>query len=185
MFLIKKKKIVMKIGTHDSATGEKSYGFLSFLGIPFSKTQSKTIHEQYEANCRYFDIRVRKTKRGWICAHGLWQCKRLAEDILEQINSYKDCYVQLVYEGYGDKEYSQKVEEWFNKYKSIKFQGAYIKYPSWRCVKSGEYVKTKNCFIELNFQSLHTLLPIPWLWKKIYFNKPKFNDEFYSIVDFL
>lgn len=75
----------MKIGTHDSVTGEKSYGILSFIGIPFAKTQSKTIDEQYKACCRYFDIRVKKTKRGWICAHGLQQSKRLAEDILEQL----------------------------------------------------------------------------------------------------
>ena len=46
-----------KIATHDSATGEKGRGFLSFLVTPFAKTQSKTIKEQYDAGCRSFDIR--------------------------------------------------------------------------------------------------------------------------------
>ena len=38
----------VKIATHDSATGEKGRGFLSFLVAPFAKTQSKTIKEQYD-----------------------------------------------------------------------------------------------------------------------------------------
>ena len=60
-----------KIATHDSATGEKGKGFLSFLVTPFAKTQSKTIKEQYDAGCRSFDIRVREDKDGIIrCAHG-------------------------------------------------------------------------------------------------------------------
>ena len=53
-----------KIATHDSATGEKGRGFLSFLVTPFAKTQSKTIKEQYDAGCRSFDIRVKKDSDG-------------------------------------------------------------------------------------------------------------------------
>ena len=49
----------MKIATHDSATGERGQGFLSWLVTPFAKTQSKTIKEQYEAGCRMFDIRIK------------------------------------------------------------------------------------------------------------------------------
>ena len=37
-----------KIATHDSATGEKGKGFLSFLVTSVAKTQSKTIKEQYD-----------------------------------------------------------------------------------------------------------------------------------------
>ena len=47
----------MKIGTHNSVTGEK--GIISFLVTPFSKTQSKTIDEQIEHGCTWFDISVR------------------------------------------------------------------------------------------------------------------------------
>ena len=41
-----------KIATHDSATGERGHGLLSWLVTPFAKTQSKTIAEQYAAGCR-------------------------------------------------------------------------------------------------------------------------------------
>lgn len=75
----------MKIATHNSSTGESGHGIISWLVTPFAKCQSKTIQEQYEAGCRYFDIRVRNTKRGYICAHGLWESKRYFIDILMEI----------------------------------------------------------------------------------------------------
>ena len=77
----------VKIATHNSATGEKGRGFLSFLVTPFAKTQSKTIKEQYDTGCRSFDIRVRKDKDGvFRCAHGLWMSKRSATEILSEVN---------------------------------------------------------------------------------------------------
>ena len=60
----------MKIATHDSATGEKGKGLLSIIGTPFARTQSKTIEEQYVAECRMFDIRVKLIKGSFKCAHG-------------------------------------------------------------------------------------------------------------------
>ena len=51
-----------KIATHDSATGEKGMWYCIPL-IPFAKTQSKTLKEQYDAGCRFFDLRV-KIHRG-------------------------------------------------------------------------------------------------------------------------
>lgn len=60
------------IGTHNSATGEKGKGILSWLVTPFSKTQSKTIEEQYNAGCTMFDIRFKQDKdKVVICKHGL------------------------------------------------------------------------------------------------------------------
>lgn len=76
-----------KIATHDSATGEKGKGFLSWLVTPFARTQRKNIKEQYEAGCRSFDIRVRKDKDGiFRCAHGLWMSKKSATEILSEVN---------------------------------------------------------------------------------------------------
>ena len=43
---------MLKIGTHDSATGEKAMSWWMKLLTPFWKTQSKTIKEQYEAYMR-------------------------------------------------------------------------------------------------------------------------------------
>jgi hypothetical protein len=82
----------IKIATHDSATGESGYGIFSWLFTPFARTQSKTIKEQIEAGCRLFDIRIRKTKRGWICCHGTWETKKTLDEIfincLEYILEY-------------------------------------------------------------------------------------------------
>ena len=96
---------MLKIATHDSITGEKGKGLLSFLVSPFAKTQRKTIKEQLDSGVRYFDLRTRKTKKGWIGAHGLWTCKKSFEEILEELNNYNDIvYANITYEGWGDEK---------------------------------------------------------------------------------
>lgn len=40
-------------------------------------------------------------------------------------------------------------------------------------------------FKVLDGTSWHTYLPIPFIWKKIYYNKVDFNNEVYQMVDFL
>lgn len=174
-----------KIATHDSVTGESSYGILSYIGIPVAKTQRKTIKEQYEAGCRYFDIRVRYSKRGLICAHGLWQCKRLAYDILGEINGYGDCYVRLTYEGVADDTFINEIDRIVKCFPDIKFTTINTKYPQWKVLRQYNSIAATDAFIALDFTSWHTLLPIPILWKWIYYNKPQFNEEVYTMVDFL
>ena len=65
---------MLKIATHDSATGERGNWWSWFFAI-FAKTQSKSIKKQYEAGCRLFDIRIRKVCGKWKCAHGPWVTK--------------------------------------------------------------------------------------------------------------
>ena len=174
----------MRIGTHDSVTGERGKGIISFLVTPFSKTQSKTIDEQIEHGCTWFDIRVRKKKDKWICAHGLWKCKTDIEDILSKINAIKGC-ARITYEGWDEQDFLNKVEEWHIKYPNIKLETINVKYPGWRVLKVYNHIPCQDKFIHLDFSSWHTLLPIPWLWKKIYYNKVEFNNEIYTVVDFL
>lgn len=179
-----------KIATHDSASGERSW-WPTWIFIPFARTQSKSVKEQLNAGCRYFDIRVRKTFRGWVCAHGLWETKKSVDDILSEINSVGS-YCTITYEGWGDKDYEKKVDEWVAKYPNIKFTSVNIKYTEglklkWKCLKVINNVDcgVKAAFFQLDFRSWHTFLPIPWLWKKIYGPNPVFNDEYYQFVDFL
>ena len=96
-----------KIATHDSATGEKGMWYCIPL-IPFAKTQSKTLKEQYDAGCRFFDLRVKIHRGQWKCAHGIWITKRTAEDIFKELNSYKGINVVITYEGDDDNLYSFK-----------------------------------------------------------------------------
>ena len=134
--------IINKIATYDSATGEKGKGFLSFLVTPFSKTQSKTIQEQYDAGCRSFDIRVRKDKDGiFRCAHGLWTSRRYASDILCQINNFSEpCQVCVIYEGCIDNQHDYKDYEYYcdwckNAFSNITFGKFCIKYNKRNSVK--------------------------------------------------
>ena len=189
---------MLKIATHDSATGEKGKGLLSLIGTPFARTQSKTIKEQYEAGCRIFDIRLKLIKGEWRCAHGLWQSKRLAFDILNEINSFEDkCYVVLTYEGTAKKK-----EEFVTFVKMLKFA---FKNICWGAisVKYGEgsnlfkvqygfiasadkgFPGGRQGFLPLNGSTWHIILPIPWLWKKIYNDNTEFNEEYFIYVDFL
>lgn len=187
------------IGTHNSATGEKGKGILSWLVTPFSKTQSKTIEEQYNAGCTMFDIRFKQDKdKVVICKHGLWSSKRTLESILNQINNYGNCLVSLTYEGksntflqhqslIGYYEYIKK------KYPNITWQYLAVKYGKnsqgikcrYDMLKVDLSIKTVQGFLPLDGRSWHTYLPIPWLFKKIYNDTPTFNNEYYTYVDFL
>lgn len=186
------------IGTHDSATGEKGHGFMSWLLIPFAKTQSKTIRQQYDAGCRYFDIRIKETKRGWVCAHGLWRTKRLATDILQELNDMPDTVqVELTYEGTvkGKDKFKECIEQFEKQYPHIKWGIRAIKYGNkakglnveYEIVKPSDKSCIGGCrgYLPLDGRSWHTYLPIPWLWDRLYMRPHKFNEHQFTFVDFL
>ena len=125
-----------KIATHDSASSERPANIISWLLIPFARTQSKTIAQQYAAGCRSFDIRVRKYKGEWHCAHGLYVTKKAALDIFAEIASFADrCQVCITYEGKVDKpetllEFSELAEYLRHRFAHIIWGAAAIKYGS-------------------------------------------------------
>lgn len=183
---------MLKIATHNSATGEKGRGFLSWFVTPFTKTQSKTIKEQYDAGCRMFDIRVKLIDNVWYCAHGIWHTKRTAEDILKEINNFSErCYVTLAYEGDKDNTYEFSIFVGRVKFHltNINWGGVAIKCSNTKYVYIQSYPEnwpaTRRGFLPLDRTSWNILLPIPWLWKKIYYNKHIFFDNIYTFVDFL
>ena len=188
---------MLKIGTHDSVTGEKGGTFLSWLVTPFSKTQSKTLKEQYDAGCRLFDLRVKLHRGVWKCAHGLWVTKRNAIDIFEQLNKMPGIMVSVTLEGDADhqEEFISFVDMLQSTFKNINYWYTAIKYgKDSKGILTVKYdfinmgtVKmiAKQGFLPLDGRSWHTYLPIPWLWKKIYHDEPHFNEKDYLIVDFL
>lgn len=190
---------MLKIATHDSATGEKGMWY-SLLVVPFACTQSKTIKEQYDAGCRLFDLRFKLVGDKWKMAHGLWITKRTAEDIIAELNSFEDvCHCTFTYEGDADhnEQFLCFISKLKSLYKHIKYgpvavkygkdtKGVAVKYdyimdadPNW--IDAGSVSK----FLKLDGRSWHTYLPIPWLWKKLYYNNPEFNETEYTYVDFL
>lgn len=185
------------IATHDSASGEKAGSLLSWLVIPFARTQSKNIKGQYEAGCRMFDIRIKYINNSWRCAHGLFYTKRYASDILHEINSFKEnCYVCLTYEG---KLSSITKEDFLLFYSWAKsaFPNIYwgpvaAKYADndtkvdWINLKPAEkWFKNEQEFLPLDGKHWQTYIPIPWLWNKLYTRKHNFNNEYFLFVDFL
>lgn len=175
----------MKIATHNSATGELGHGIISWLVTPFAKCQSKTIKEQYYAGCRYFDIRVRKTKRGWVCAHGLWESKRYFIDILMEISRFCDCYVMITYEGEAPDDFTQYIDSIVRSFSNIKFTSINTKKPKWKSLRIYNNVGYDNEYKILDGSSWHTYLPIPWLWKRIYYDNTVFDTDSFTFVDFL
>lgn len=189
---------MLKIATHDSATGEKGKGFLSWLVTPFSKTQSKTIKEQYDAGCRSFDIRAMKVGDEWICAHGLWKSERTLEDIIREIALFEDrCQVCVTYEGKGERngefvdmclDLRQHFKHIIWGYVAVKYgkdsSGFALKYDilvkGWQGYEGGD-----QGFLPLDGRSWHTYLPIPWLWDRLYKRPHRFNEERFTYVDFL
>lgn len=189
---------VMKIATHNSATGEKSGG-LTWLLVPFARCQTKTLKEQYDAGCRLFDIRLKKVGNTWRMGHGLWYTERDAEDMLGEIDSFAweisdALYITVTLE---DRNVDRNdaigfIEHVKKQYNFIKWGPVYLKHG-----KNGKYelllekdsdycnIKTEQSYKVLDGRSWHTYLPIPWLWKKLYFNKPEFNEHTYKYVDFL
>ena len=175
----------MRIATHNSATGEPGHGLISWLVTPFAKCQSKTITEQLEAGVRYFDIRVKKTKRGWVGAHGIWESKKNIQNILSEINAHGKCYVNITYEGEAPYDFMDTVLNWISVYKYITFCRINVKKPLWKTIRIITDIDCRDYFLYLDYSTWHTYLPIPWLWKKIYYNKPIFNDDYYTFVDFI
>jgi hypothetical protein len=179
---------MVKIGTHNSATGMKGKGWLSWLVTPFAKCQSKTIREQYEAGCRMFDIRVKWHEGRLVCAHGLWRSRRLAYNILNEIDWLGGCIVILTYEG----GLSVLEEAYFKNYAQllkvnfpdIIWREVCIK-KGWKCIMFSE-TKEKNTkdFATKDKSWLFCLLPIPWLWKK-FSKKVEFDENTFKLVDFL
>jgi len=182
------------IATHNSATGEKSKTFLHCLLIPFARTQSKSLAEQYKCGCRYFDLRARKINGTYYCAHGLWVSKMTLQSALETINSFatENVYVMISYEGTMKypiaeaKEFLNTIENYCHELKRVVITEVNVKKPVWKnlttAAKAPKYI---SYYIVLDGRSWHTYIPIPWLWNRIYTRVHEFNFNYYKFVDFL
>lgn len=191
----------MKIGTHDSATGEQGKWWC-FPFLPFAKTQSKTLIEQYKAGCKLFDLRVKEYKGQWHFAHGPWISKYPAVDYIRNLGNQvildnSNIYASITYEGknYNEQEllhFYKRLQEEFPEitfiYLAVKFgktsKGVKCKYDFLDRNKNVGLI-VKQEFKQLDGRSWHTYLPIPWLWKKLYYNNPTFDNEIFKYVDFL
>ena len=185
---------MIKIATHDSATGEKSKNFLHALGKVFAQTQTKTIKEQYEVGVRYFDLRVDKDL---VLCHGLWKANKDLNQIMTEMSRFdEEVYVRVVierrYKTYD--ELCEKIRKTINlrgkgkvkldyiaakipwqvlaAYRSIKMRYAYLSVP------------TPKEYITLAHKDWRRYIPIPRILKKIT-PKVEFNEDRFIMVDFV
>lgn len=177
----------MLIATHNSGTGESPKGLLSYLLTPFARCQSKTIEEQYDAGCRFFDIRLRYVDGVLKFAHKPWVSKKGIYDILPILANKPEKYaIGVMYEGSLTDEELAKFE---GEIKSITEQYnidlAYfgVRTP-WKVHYENPDYAYDYGFQPLNPNSWHMYIPIPWMWNKIKGNH-KFNTDKYLMVDFL
>lgn len=172
-----------KIATHNSATGEASASWVDALLVPFARCQSKTIKEQYNAGCRYFDIRYKwSDKRGrFVCGHGLWTSSRSLRDVIEEINTFGDCYVMLTCESGAPLQYGN-IRKIIAENTGIQFTTFNRKHPYWRTDFCELAVKHTNNYQVLDWSTWHTFIPLPWLWSKLFKKK---EVKGFSFVDFL
>ena len=183
------------IGTHNSATGEQSKNIILSLFTIFSRTQTKTLKQQYKAGCRLFDLRIRFNEKNipYFC-HGLWKSNKDVFEALRELNEANEtCYIGITYEGepknimgeYNEDGFKTWAENLFLTYRNLKPAYIAIKKPVWKSLYGNPEIKTKQGFTNLDGSTWHTYIPIPWLWDVLLTRPHKFNTEYYTLVDFL
>ena len=110
--------------------------------------------------------------------------KRSFESVLAQLSSYSNAAARVWYEGNAPTGFVAQVEAWKRDYPGLDIVEAGSREP-WRSLKVWRKLPQKHDYLGLDFSTWHTYLPIPWLWKKIYHDRPRFNSESYTVVDFL
>ena len=85
----------------------------------------------------------------------------------------------------GEPMSDDEIDNYIDVFHRVTFTSFNVKHPEWEVVKCNHPTPHINAYKVLNWDSWHTLLPIPWLWKKVYYDKPEFNEETFTMVDFL
>ena len=179
----------MLIGTHNSGTGEPSKGLLSLLVLPFAKTQSKTVYEQYAHGCRLFDFRVRYDNNTLRIAHGIWTSKTTLINILSALKSRHDWLCTVTYEGSLDNELAKQefIERVLTIFKSYNCEKALVSIGTkkpWVSLTTLKTVDTRDNYKGINFETPRWMFPVPWVYDRLCSRPHTFNDSVYTIVDF-
>lgn len=180
-------------GTHDSVTGEKGYGFFKIFKW-FGQTQKYTIKEQLSSGVKYFDLRIRRTERGWICAHGLWETEKTFLDIIKEISrgTTEDIYIAITYEGTLPKDMTETAFLKFCR-KSLKRYTNLILYSVSEKYKKVNRKRVWNSIwgkgglkiiAHYTHFSIKPFPPIPSLWKMGYPEEIPEDNNTVIIVDF-
>lgn len=131
------------IGTHDSMTylpaRWRVFELVSFLW----RTQSKTLSEQECAGTRYFDIRVRRTRKGWQVCHGLVDLRMRFGSLEEVLDMFTPYLVRLILERGDDELFISEVRALEERYRNLSF--ACLK-KGWQVIVDRDPVLKDYCF---------------------------------------
>lgn len=183
----------MKIYTHNSGSGERSY-WLRSLFVPFARCQDKTLLEQVQSGATWLDIRLRKRGDKWVLAHGIWEGNDCADYLLDDVNNWartfnKKILISIIYEGkIKDDDVKEFLEyaDAINSLTNLQVINVRDK-KTWKILKNyQDEPKYEARFDILNKQhGYRYLLPIPRLWWWLRKNDNKTTDDIYMQVDFL
>ena len=181
------------IGTHDSGTGEACRRWWHGLLLPFARTQTKTLSEQFDAGARVFDLRVRWVNGVLFLAHGLWESSMTLQEALHTLSNKAEIanekvYVMVTYEGdvLSESVFRSSVRDLVD-YESplLTLTTINVKLPKWRCIEIIHPVKMEQGFVSLEWFSWRCLLPIPYLWWLVTRRKKASEEDVVLLVDFL
>lgn len=188
-------KETFKLGSHNSMTGFKGHGIVSKLVTLFSRCQKGSLVDQYKNGCIYFDIRyINDGTNVLVGAHGLWKTKTTIMEALFDLNTAamendEKVYVSISKEK-GDVTYAEVgMIDFFNEniFPNIIITDLCQKHPVWKCIKTYNVMPyaAVHKFITLDWSTIHTLLPIPILWKKVYKDDVEYDKDNINVVDFV
>lgn len=170
----------IKLGTHNSLTYLPPQWYFRWLNFT-SKCQDLTIEEQYDLGVRYFDFRIKFTRKGEVRAgHGIMTYKADFDSIYHFLDKKGNCYINIVLENFPwqkskkDSLFIRYVNELVQKYPRIRFVGGEKKRPWTPLVPLGN-VPVKACF-EF-YEKERKKFPLPRYYAR------KRNQEYWKNVD--
>lgn len=101
----------MKLGTHNSATGNSLVWWQKILGFiinPFTKCQSKTIEQQLEDGVKVFNLQIAYVNGKWRFTHGIAIYNGDLFETLKLMRSYATEDEPIYFQLYLDKIFGSK-----------------------------------------------------------------------------
>lgn len=179
----------VKIGTHNSLTYLRPQWWLRWMNFT-ARCQNLTIQEQYKAGVRYFDFRIKFTRKGIRAGHGPMTYKADFDSLFNFLNGKGDCIVNIVLENRRwqgrkkDAEFVSYVDWLVSRYPCIHFVGGDRKRP-WEKLIFLQGVPARACFEFYEGKNFKFPYPLKYARKK---NKEYWkgvNDSVYSLFDFV
>lgn len=155
-----------------------------------ARCQNLTIEEQYEKGVRYFDFRIKFTRKGIRAGHGPMTYKADFDSLFNFLNSKEDCIVNIVLEnrrgrqGKRDAEFVGYVDWLVKRYPRILFVGGDRKRP-WEKLVSLQSVPVRACFEFYEGKNFKFPYPLKYARKKNKVYWKEVNDSVYSLFDFV